>query len=126
LLDRSGAYATLFLGPGRAPAVSQVRVCTNHQEAVASPSAALTNSVERQQVLLQALDEPAATLPDLIARFLQPPVYSRRASFPTVYTAVYRPAEGRVDYLWPGKSFCQCIGLFDPGEYTHDYGALTP
>jgi hypothetical protein len=35
-----------------------------------------------------------------------------------------RPAEGRVDYLWPGRSFCQRIGRFEPGEYTHDYDEL--
>ena len=37
LLDRSGACATLFLGPGRAPAVTADRVCTNHQEQVVWP-----------------------------------------------------------------------------------------
>jgi predicted choloylglycine hydrolase len=127
LLDRSGAYATLFLGPDRAPAVSRARACTNHQEAVPSPlSAAMIRSVERQHALLEALDDPAMTLADLIARFLEPPLYSRRAGFTTVYTAVYRPAEGRVDYLWPGKSWCQRIGRFDTGEYTHDYGELVP
>ena len=64
------------------------------------------------------------TLPDLIARFLAAPLYSRRTAFPTVYTAVYRPAEARVDYLWPGKSWCQRIDRFESGEYTHDYGEL--
>jgi predicted choloylglycine hydrolase len=127
LLDRSGAYATLFLGPDRAPGVSRVRVCTNHQETVTSPqSAAMTRSLERQQFLLQALNDPAMTLPDLITLFLEPPLYSRRAESPTVYTAVYRPTEGRVDYLWPGKSCCQYMGRFEPGDYAHDYGELIP
>jgi predicted choloylglycine hydrolase len=127
LLDRSGAYATLFLGPDRAPTVSQARACTNHQETVPSPqSASMISSVERQHALSAALDDTAMTLPGLIARFLQPPIYSRRAHSPTVYTAVYRPAAGRVDYLWPGKSWCQQIGGFQSGEYTHDYGKLAP
>jgi predicted choloylglycine hydrolase len=125
LLDPLGTYATLFLGPDRAPAVSQVRACANHQEMVARPpSADIIYSVERQQTLLQALNEHSMTLPDLIARFLEPPLYSRRARFTTAYTAVYRPAERRVDYLWPGKSWCQRFERFDPGEYTHDYGEL--
>ena len=34
LLDRSGAHATLFLGPDRAPAVTAELLCTNHQERV--------------------------------------------------------------------------------------------
>lgn len=127
LLDRSGAYATLFLGPDRAPGVSRARACTNHQETAArSPSADVTRSVERENVLLGLLDDPNMTLSGLIACFLEPPLYSRRAGSPTVYTAVYRPAEGRVDYLWPGKSWCQRIGQFACGEYTHDYGKLIP
>jgi predicted choloylglycine hydrolase len=127
LLDRSGAFATLFLGPGRTPGVTPVRACTNHQETVASmPSAAVSRSLARQQSLLQALDNPAMTLPGLIDHFLEPPLYSRLAGSATVYTAVYRPAEGRVDYLWPGKIWCQRFGRFEPGEYTHDYGDLIP
>jgi predicted choloylglycine hydrolase len=125
LLDRSGAHATLFVGPDRAPAVSRMLASTNHQETAPHfPSAVTTRSVERQEVLLGLLDDPDMTLPDLIVRFLEPPLYSRRAGFPTVYTAVYRPTEGQVDYLWPGMSWRQRIGAFASGEYTHDYGAL--
>jgi predicted choloylglycine hydrolase len=127
LLDRSGAHATLFLGPGREPAVARVPVCTNHQEQAAGPlSGPLAHSVRRQQALLAALDDPAMTLADLTARFLQPPLHSRRADSATIYTAVYRPAEGRVDYLWPGRIRHQSFDRFEPGGYTHDYGDLTP
>ena len=31
LLDRTGDYTTVFLGPNREAECSQVRVCTNHQ-----------------------------------------------------------------------------------------------
>lgn len=127
LIDRSGDHATLFLGPDRAPAVSRVPVCTNHQEMPAAPaSAAMARSIERHRFLLAALDEPGMTLEGLTGQFLRPPLYYRRAGFTTAYTAVYRPAEGRVDYLWPGKAFRQRIGRFRPGEYTHDYGELIP
>jgi predicted choloylglycine hydrolase len=125
LLDRSGAFATLFLGPDRAPAASQVRACANHQEIGGAPdSPAIRNSIARQEIALEALDDPATTLSSLIARFLEPPLYSRGAASPTVYTAVYRPAELRVDYLWPGSVWTQRIDRFESGEYTHDYGAL--
>src|SRR5205823_3970464 len=127
LLDKSGAFATVFLGPKRSPAVSRVRACTNHQETVAWPERAVaTRSVEREQALLKALDDPAMTLPGLIARFLEPPLYSRRLRFPTVYTAVYRPAEARIEYLWPGTGWAQRLDRFEPGDYTHDYGELVP
>ena len=125
LLDRSGAHATLFLGPRRVPGVSLIRACTNHQEPPAAAlTAALRDSLVRQQAALAALEDPAMTLSSLTDRFLEPPLYSRRRRFPTAYTAVYRPAEGRVDYLWPGKRVTQRIGGFEPGDYTHDYGEL--
>src|SRR5205085_781072 len=60
----------------------------------------------------------------LIESFLVSPLYSRRRAFPTVYSAVYRPAEGRVDYIWPGQTVTQRIGQFEEGEYTHDVGEL--
>jgi predicted choloylglycine hydrolase len=120
LLDRSGEHATLFLGPDREPAVTRLRVCTNHQE-VATPT---SPSLLRQHVLDEALEQPSATLSTLLARFLEPPLYSRHVDFTTVYTAVYRPAEGRVDYLWPGRCWRQSFEMFDVSSYTHDYGEL--
>jgi predicted choloylglycine hydrolase len=121
LLDRSGDYATLFLGPDQTPIVSQLKACTNHQVT----AGAGWDSIERQQVVLRALGEPSMSLEALTSRFLEEPLYSRQPRSPTVYTAVYRPAEGRVDYLWPGKSWCQRFDHFNPGEYEHDYGELT-
>lgn len=127
LLDRTGAHAILFLGPDRAPAVSRSRVCTNHQEkAPSSRAVAESRSIERENTLRAALEDRATTLAGLIARFFEPPLYSRRIGFTTAYTAVYRPAEGRVDYLWPGKHWTQRIGGFEAGDYTHDYGELIP
>jgi len=126
LLDRTGAYATLFIGPGRDCAVSRDPVCTNHQDLPAGPlTKRLTNSVHRRETLLAALDEPGLTLPDLTARLLQPPLYSRRANSATVYSAIYRPAAGSVDYLWPGETRPQSFDRFEPGAYVHDFGALT-
>jgi predicted choloylglycine hydrolase len=120
LLDRTGEHATLFLGPNREPAVTSHPTCTNHQER-ASPA---SRSALRQRVLNDALAEPSATLATLTARFFEPPLYSRHAGFTTAYTAVYRPAEGRVDYLWPGRRWSQTFDRFEEGAYTHDFGEL--
>jgi predicted choloylglycine hydrolase len=125
LLDRNGDHATVFIGPDREPAVSRQRVCTNHQEAPLLPmSPALKSSVEREQFLLATLADSTTKLEGLTESFLKPPLYSRRAGFTTAYTAVYRPAEGRVDYVWPGKRWSQHFDNFTPGEYTHDFGKL--
>jgi predicted choloylglycine hydrolase len=125
VLDASGAYATVFLRPDRAPAVTAERVCTNHQERVVWPEYAVrSQTVERQARLRDCLAEPGMNLDALVERFLAPPLYSSRAAFPTVYTAVYRPAERRVDFLWPGERWAQSFDDFRIGDYTHDYGEL--
>jgi predicted choloylglycine hydrolase len=127
LLDCSGAYATLFLGPDRVPAVTADRVCTNHQERLVWPEhGAMSRTVERHETLAHQLAEPGLTLDRLVESLLAPPLYSRWIGSPTVYTAVYRPAERRVDYVWPGRSWCQRIDRFESGEYTHDYDELIP
>jgi len=118
LLDRTGAYATLYLGPGRKPSVTRQRVCANHQEV----PLARAFSAERHQCLREALEDSSTTLASLIARFFAPPLYARRPGFTTIYTAVYRPAEGRVDYLWPGKQWTQSFVRFVEQDYTHDFG----
>ncbi|WP_428483889.1 C45 family autoproteolytic acyltransferase/hydolase [Rhodopila sp.] len=119
LLDGTGAYATLFLGPDRSPATTRLRACTNHQEIVLSSS-----SGERQAMLMRALDDTDMNLPALAGLFLAPPLYSRQIGFTTVYTAVYRPTKKRVDYLWPGKTWRQSFDRFEAADYTHDYGRL--
>lgn len=120
LLDRQGDCATVFLGPGRAPAITRNRTCTNHQE-VAPPG---SGTGLRQQALQATLDRPDTTLTTLTGHLLEAPLYSRRPGFTTVYSAVYRPSERRVDYFWPGKTWRQGFEDFDEGVYTHDYGAL--
>ena len=39
----------------------------------------------------------------------------------TAYTAIYRPTQRAVDYVWPGKRWRQSLDAFAPGEYQHDY-----
>ncbi len=45
-----------------------------------------------------------------------PPLYSVSGPHPTLYTAVYRPAKGRVDYIWPGKTLVQRFEDFQTGD----------
>ena len=124
VLDKTGAYATVFLSPERAPSVSRTPVCANHQDSGVSIglSRNVASSMARQQAALRALEGSGATLAKLAETFLTAPIYSRDASSPTVYSAVYRPAALTVDYLWPGNVMTQRIGSFTPGQYVHDYG----
>jgi predicted choloylglycine hydrolase len=126
VLDKTGAYATVFLGPERAPSVSHTLVCANHQEPGVSigRSRNLAGSMARQQAALRVLESSGATLAKLVDTFLTAPIHSRDASSPTVYSAVYRPATLTVDYVWPGNVMTQRIGSFRPDRYVHDYGEL--
>jgi predicted choloylglycine hydrolase len=117
LLDRSGAHATLFLGPARPPAVTRLRACTNHQEAVAGRQ----NSVLRQETLFGLLDDSTLSLDEFTAEFLEAPLYSNKRGFTTAYTAIYRPGAGEVEYRWPGKRWRFGFDRFEAGEYTHAY-----
>ncbi len=121
LLDATGAHAVVFLGLDRAPAVTRALVCTNHQETVTWPAMATANrTVERHAALSEALS--AATDIDAVAAaLLAPPLYVRGPTVLTAYTAIYRPAQRAVDYVWPGKRWCQSFDAFLPGEYKHDY-----
>ncbi len=124
VLDRAGAFATVFLGPDRAPLVTDARVCTNYQDRPIPPQQeARTRTGERQAYLGRCLDQPAADLPALTQAMLQPPLHRgcRDDGFATVYTALYRPAEGTVDFIWPGKTWRQSFRHFEPGSYRHVY-----
>lgn len=83
-----------------------------------------SRTLERHDALLRLLAEPGMTLDQLVESLLAPPLYSRWVGSPTVYTADYRPAAGKVDYLWPGKRWRQSFDHFVSGTYTHDYGTL--
>lgn len=105
LLDRRADSATVFVAPGARLEVFASPVATNHRGRVPDDPvhARSLRSVERRQALLALL----ARRPDVetvVDAFLRPPLrvtdYSR--GFGTMYTAVYRPERGIVDYVWPG------------------------
>lgn len=105
LCDRSGAAATVLVAPDRPAHVTARRATTNHPETVEWPEhAEWVRSVER----LQLLDELQAAGTDdrtTLAAMLSPPLLARRwgEGFATLFTAVYRPASGRLQYHWPAQ-----------------------
>ena len=106
LLDARRHYATAYLSPDRAPVVTHAAVATNHQERVEWTShARFTATVERERFLLQRLTLHPETQQKFIGAFLRPPLYSTAFSsgFGTLYTAAYRPKEGRLEIHWPDR-----------------------
>ncbi|MEO6859897.1 MAG: C45 family peptidase [Solirubrobacteraceae bacterium] len=105
LLDRRGRYATAWAAPGEPTEVTRRRATTNHQGGVAWPEhAQWTRSVERLNHLETLLEQSREGSTDLIDAMLESPMRTTRydEGFGTLYTAVYRPGAGTVEYRWPG------------------------
>ena len=107
VVDRAGDVVTAYLSPDRAAAFREVRVATNHQGDVEwHEHAQATRSLERERVIETALTA-AADPQAFVSVFLEPPVYSVAygSDMGTLYTAVYRPVSGSVEYRWPGVAW---------------------
>jgi predicted choloylglycine hydrolase len=118
LLDRSGEAATAYLAADRRPLVAPTRAATNHQRAVEWPEhARATRTLERERRLRALLGEREEAA---IAAFLAPPLHTTAYAdgFGPLYTAVQRPADGAVEYLWPGAAWRQSFAAFEEGTRT--------
>jgi predicted choloylglycine hydrolase len=118
ILDRGGEAATACVAPDRPLARRPVVVATNHQGAVEwAEHAQATASVERERRMLELLGDPAVGEEQFLDAFLAPPLRSTAyaSGFGTLYTAVHRPAEGAVEYRWPGLRWRQSFDAFEAG-----------
>jgi len=98
--------------------VTDRRATTNHPDTVEWPEhAAWVRSVERLEVLQQLATADADTV---AAAMLEPPLIARQwdAGFATLFTAVYRPVSGRLDYRWPGHQLALALELPVPDAYS--------
>jgi predicted choloylglycine hydrolase len=120
VVDAGREVFTAYLSPDREPVFSRSPVATNHQGSVEWPEQArATRTLEREQLILELLHAPNTTPEDFAAAFLGARLYSRAYDhgFGTLYTAVYRPTEGRVDYRWPGFTWPQSFAAFVEGTH---------
>jgi predicted choloylglycine hydrolase len=121
MVDRSGEAVTAHVAPDRLMAVGQALVATNHQYTVEWPEhAEAVRSEEREQHILGLLDDAHLAEDGFVERFLAPPLYSADYDdgFGTLYTAVYRPADGAVEYRWPSAGWRQSLDAFAEGTLT--------
>jgi predicted choloylglycine hydrolase len=119
LLDRSGAFVTAYVGPGREPRFVDVAATTNHQGEVEWPEyAEAIRSEERERCVVALLED--ADRERFEEAFLEPPLHStaHEQGFGTIYTAAYEPASGRVRYRWPDLVWEQSFERFEPGSRT--------
>jgi predicted choloylglycine hydrolase len=124
LLDRTGECLTAFVGPGRAAEFHAIAATTNHQGKVEWPEyAQAIRSVERERRLVELLGDDAMTRERFVESFLEPPLHNTAYAqgFGTLYTGAYFPAEGRVEYRWPGVVWGQSFDRFEQSSRTQAF-----
>ncbi len=129
VLDRQGRFATVYLAPDRPAVVSSLAVVTNHQHDVEWHQHALaTRSVERERFLTKAMRENPANVTGIVQMFLNPPIYvtAFEQGFGTLYTSVYHPETGEVEYLWPNLHRRQSFTRFSEGALMIQYPDPAP
>ncbi|GAA2126543.1 C45 family peptidase [Streptomyces synnematoformans] len=108
---------TVFVGPDIPPTTAPDACAANHQHLP------VTDEQERALRTQERLRAIRAAGTD-VAAMLKPPLYQSvdAQGSRTLYTAHYRPVEGRVTYYWPGESWPQSFNDFAPGSRTVTLG----
>ena len=121
VVDRGGEVLTAYLSPDREPIFRSFPAATNHQGIVEWPEQAkATRTIEREQCIVRALEADGQTPEGFADAFLRAPLFSTAydSGWGTLYTAVYRPVEGVVDFRWPTHTWRLGFGSFTQAEHT--------
>ena len=115
VLDRKGTFKTVQLSPDRPPVVTEAAIATNHQGEIDWPEhAQFSQTLERESFLKNILTQRHQDAEGVAEVFLRAPLFNTRYTdgFGTVYTAVYRPEEGRMELRWPDQTWSQSFDNF--------------
>ena len=121
VVDRDGEVLTAYLSPDREPIFRPFPAATNHQGIVEWPEQAkATRTIEREQCIVRALGAEGQTAEGFADAFLRAPLFSTAydSGWGTLYTAVYHPVDGVVDYRWPTHTWRLGFGSFTQAEHT--------
>ncbi|MFJ9448552.1 C45 family autoproteolytic acyltransferase/hydrolase [Kitasatospora sp. NPDC101235] len=116
---------TVHVGPDMTATVAPEPIAANHQlDPVPRGQEAFTRTHERLAAVRAATGATGDRVSSVLRALLRQPLYQARYAecLGTVYTAVYRPAEGRVTYHWPGEAWEQSFATFEPGVRRVDIG----
>ena len=119
LLDRSGDFTTAYTRPDGSTILYRTPASTNHQDRIAwARHAAATATLERERRLFELLGNRQLSETGFTNAFLQPPLFQTNyhKGYGTLYTAIYRPAAGKVEYRWPNRTLT--LGLSDFSDQT--------
>jgi predicted choloylglycine hydrolase len=114
--DGSGGTVTAFVSPDGPAEFFDTPLATNHRGLVPEHPqlARALNSVGRQDALLR-LVQSAPDAQRVTDAFLKRPLHNTAFSqgFGTLYTAVYLPDDGVIEYHWPNTSWRRSFGSPD-------------
>jgi predicted choloylglycine hydrolase len=118
LVDASGLSAIAYVAPDRELVVSGATTTANRQGATEWPEhAEFCHTVQREEAMISAVNDPQASLEALAARFLSPPIYrpTDASTWGTVYTAVYDCDERTLSLRWPDEAWTLSLANFTEG-----------
>jgi predicted choloylglycine hydrolase len=121
VVDCDGAVLTAYLSPDREPIFRSFPAATNHQGIVEWPEQAkATRTIERERSIVRSLEDETQTVEGFADAFLRAPLFSTayESGWGTLYTAVYRPLEGVVDFRWPTHTWRLGFESFTVAEHT--------
>ncbi len=103
VIDKTGAYKTVMVAPGKKARVLNDKFATNHQgEGLWQTNADFNNTLARAAFLKKILAKRKLAPSELVDAFLHPPLYNTEFSKGngTLYTAVYKPVHGTAELIW--------------------------
>lgn len=129
LVDADQAVS-VHIGPDLAAERTDDVCVTNHQrEPVPDEQERGSHTQERLAAIRAAkaqADAGSAADPveEIVQALLRPPLYTTdyAGMLGTIYTAAYRPGEGRVSYVWPAERWEQSLAAFEAGTRTVTVG----
>ncbi len=129
VLDKTGNSKMLQLAPDHKPIVTEMKVSTNHQGKIDWPEhARFSKTLEREKFLVDLLEKDNLTDEKIAKSFLDTPLFNRqyKDGFGTIYTSVYRPAEGYMELRWQDEKIRQSFSDFAEGQNLISYTERIP
>jgi predicted choloylglycine hydrolase len=129
VLDKTGNFKMLQLAPDHDPIVTEKPISTNHQGKIDWPEhARFSKTLEREQFLVDVLKKENLTDEKIAKVFLENPLFNTqyKDGFGTIYTSVYRPAEGYMQLRWQGETLQQSFSDFTEGNNLISFTDKTP
>lgn len=120
IVDLHAEALTAYVSPDREPIFRTFPAATNHQGLVEWPEQAeATRTIERERCIVRLVEGEAADVEAFADAFLRAPLFSTSYAngWGTLYTAVFRPGEGVVDYRWPANTWRLGFDGFDEGHH---------